>query len=110
MRANAALLERQLADGAIGHGDRSDIDAQAALDVARARQPEKARGVDAGDPLGLRAGERITVSPDDYGKVPVHGELVTLDIHEVAVLRRDSRVGEVITHFPRLGYRIDKEQ
>ena len=26
----------------------------------------------------LRAGERVSVSPDDYGKVPVIGDLVTL--------------------------------
>jgi glutathione S-transferase len=93
---------------AIGHGHRSDIDASSALDIARESTPEKGLGVDATDPLGLHAGERVTVSPDDYGKAPVTGDLVTLSVDEVAVLRTDARVGEVVTHFPRVGYRIEK--
>ena len=36
------------------------------------------------DPLGLRAGMRVSVTPDDYGRDPVEGELVTLSLHEVA--------------------------
>ena len=139
LRANAALLEQQLADGrdyvlgteagwadiacyfpvwmarifvpscapildanarttawegrmkAIGYGQRTDIDAQVALDIARDAKPAASSGVDASDPLQLRSGERISVSPDDYGKVPVAGELVTLTLDEVAVRRKDAR-------------------
>jgi glutathione S-transferase len=93
---------------AIGHGTPTDIDSQTALDVARAATPEPGRGVDAEDPLQLRAGERVSVAPDDYGKVPVTGELVTLGLHEVAVHRQDPRIGTVVTHFPRIGYRIER--
>lgn len=93
---------------AIGHGTRSDIDAATALEVARAAAPEKGKGVDEADPLKLRPGELIEVSPDDYGKVPVHGELVTLNVEEVAVLRNPALVGAVVTHFPRVGYRIER--
>ena len=46
----------------------------------------------------------MTVTPDDYGKVPVAGELVTLNHHRVSVRRTDARAGEVVVHFPRLGY------
>ncbi len=53
-------------------------------------------------------GERVSVSPDDYGKVPVMGELWTLTLDEVAVRRQDERVGDVVTHFPRIGYRIER--
>ncbi len=93
---------------AIGHGRRSELDSQAALDIARAATPELGRGVDPADPLGLRAGERVSVTPDDYGKVPVVGELVTLELQEVAVRREDPRVGVIVTHFPRIGYRIER--
>jgi glutathione S-transferase len=93
---------------ALGHGRRTDIDASAALDLARAATPEPGRGVDPADPLGLVVGDRVSVSPDDYGKVPVVGEIVTLEVHEVAVRREDPRVGEVVTHFPRIGYRIER--
>ena len=95
---------------AIGHGERAEIDAEAALTVAREATPEPGRGVDADDPLGLQAGERVGVAPTDYGRAAVIGDLVTLDVSEVAVLRTHPRVGAVVTHFPRTGYRIDRER
>ena len=47
--------------------------------MARDATPDAGLGVDAQDPLGLAAGERVSVTPADYGKVPVTGTLVTLD-------------------------------
>jgi glutathione S-transferase len=88
----------------IGHGRRREIDAAQALAIAHAAEPDAPTGVDPADPSGLHAGQRVTVTPDDYGKVPVAGELVTLDARRVAVRRRDERAGEVVVHFPRLGY------
>jgi glutathione S-transferase len=89
---------------AIGHGQRSEIPADEALAIARSSRPQPGPGVAAGDPLGLAAGQRVAVTPDDYGKVPVVGELVALDRHRVAIRRRDPRAGEVTVHFPRIGY------
>lgn len=88
----------------IGHGRRSDITAADAHAIARAASPLPGRGVDEHDPTGLAAGQPVTVTPDDYGKVPVRGELVTLDAHEVAVRRKDDRLGDLVVHFPRIGY------
>jgi glutathione S-transferase len=88
----------------IGHGTRTELDAAAAHAIANAATASPGRGVSAGDPSGLSAGQSVTVTPDDYGKVPVAGELVTLDHHEIAVRRTDARAGEVVVHFPRLGY------
>ena len=87
-----------------GHGQRTELPSQEAIAIARASQPSPPLGVEANDPLGLKAGQRVIVTPDDYGKVPVAGELVTLQLQEVAVRRVDERAGEVIVHFPRLGY------
>jgi hypothetical protein len=91
---------------AIGHGRPKAIDSAQALAVAQRSQPAPARGVDAGDRLGLRAGQLVSVTPDDYGKVPVVGELVTLDLQEIAIRRVDERAGEVVVHFPRIGYTV----
>ena len=91
---------------AIGHGRPRAIDSAGALAVAQRSQPAPARGVDAGDRLGLRAGQRVSVTPDDYGKVPVVGDLVTLDLQEIAIRRVDERAGEVVVHFPRIGYNV----
>lgn len=93
---------------AIGHGMREDMEAEVALDEARSATPEAGRGVDPDDELGLRVGDRVVVAPDDYGKVDVEGDLVTLELHEVAISRRDDRVGDVVTHFPRIGYRVTR--
>ena len=89
---------------ALGHGRRSDIEAAEALEVARASTPTTGSGVAADDPSHLQAGQRVTVTPDDYGKVAVAGDLVTLDRHRVSIRRRDERAGEVVVHFPRIGY------
>ena len=91
---------------AIGHGQRSELEAEAALAVAHGATPAVAAGVDSSDALALRAGQTVAVTPDDYGKVPVRGELVTLNTTEVALRRRDPRAGDVVVHFPRLGYNI----
>jgi glutathione S-transferase len=93
---------------AIGHGPRVEMTAAEAHAVARGSEPEPGRGVDPEDPLGFVAGELVTVTPDDYGKVPVTGELVTLQLHQVAVRRRDPKCGTVVVHFPRIGYRVQR--
>ena len=89
---------------AVGHGRRSDIEAREALEVARASTPTAGSGVAVDDPSRLQAGQRVTVTPDDYGKVAVAGDLVTLDRHCVSIRRHDERAGEVVVHFPRIGY------
>ena len=92
---------------AIGHGTRSELGALEALAIARAASPLPGAGVDPADATGLRAGDRVTVTPDDYGRVPVTGELITLVVDEVAVRRSTPETGEVVVHFPRLNYRIE---
>ena len=92
---------------AIGHGTRREMTAADALSIARDASPATTAGVDPRDPLELAAGTRVTVTPDDYGKIPVEGDLVTLDAHEVAVRRRSDALGEVVVHFPRIGYLVE---
>ena len=62
--------------------------------------------MDRDDPLGLAAGRSVSVTPDDYGRIPVQGELVTLTLDEVAIRRSAPEVGEVVVHFPRQGYLV----
>ena len=49
-------------------------------------------------------GTQVRIRADDYGRDPVDGELVLLDADEIALRRPDPQVGEIIVHFPRLGY------
>ncbi len=91
---------------AIGHGDRSEISAEDAHAIARGSSPSPAKDVDPADALGFSAGALVEVTPDDYGRVPVQGRLVTLTVHEVAVEREDPVAGRVVVHFPRIGFRV----
>jgi glutathione S-transferase len=92
----------------IGDGKRTPLGATEALARARAARPDASGRVDADDPLALAAGERVAVTPDDTQRGRVEGELMHLQWNEVALRRRDERCGEVLVHFPRLGYRVTR--
>ena len=49
-------------------------------------------------------GTMVLIRADDYGRDPVEGKLIFLDANEVAISREDPQIGEVVVHFPRLGY------
>ena len=87
-----------------GHGERSELSAAEAIEVARAAQPEPLSGDDACERDGARLGDRIQVLHEAYGRDPVVGALVAADLHEIAVRRSDPRVGDVVVHFPREGF------
>jgi len=89
---------------AIGHGRRSPMTSEQALDVARTATPIAKASTDAKDPIGRRAGQVVRVTPDDTGRDPVIGELVTSGIHEIVIRRSDPAIGEVCVHFPRAGF------
>jgi glutathione S-transferase len=95
---------------ALGRGRPVAMTAAEAHAVARSSLPRHGAGVDARDPLKLAVGQTVSVAPDDYGKDPVSGRLVTLTVHEVAVQRADPAVGTVVVHFPRIGYRVSRVQ
>jgi glutathione S-transferase len=88
---------------AFGSGKPTEMPAAEALEIAKAATPESIK-VDANDPSGLKAGQKVSVTPDDTGKVPVEGELVGLAPERVSIKRSDPRVGDVVVHFPRAGY------
>jgi glutathione S-transferase len=90
---------------AFGSGKPAEMAAQEALDIAKAATPEAAK-VDEADPSGLKAGHKVSVVPDDTGKVPVSGTLVGLAADRISLIRSDPRVGDVVVHFPRAGYII----
>jgi len=93
---------------ALGNGDVQPMTTTEALAIARASTPLAGHGVEPGEPNDLRAGARVTVTPDDYGCDPVEGELVTATRGEVAVARTDPGVGRIVVHFPRVGFRVTR--
>ncbi len=93
---------------AIGHGTRHDISREDALDIAKAATSIEKTATDAGEPNGLKSGDRVTVMADDYGRDPIAGELVSSSAQHIALKRADPRVGEVVVHFPRAGFLVFK--
>jgi glutathione S-transferase len=89
---------------AIGHGRREEMPAEEALAVAAKASPETRAAEDPDDPNGRKVGDRVVVVPDDYGKVEVLGEIVSLSAQHIAIRRADEWVGEVVVHFPRAGF------
>ncbi len=93
---------------AFGHGDSADMTPADALAVAKGAEPESACDVDSTDPLGLEAGAEVSVIPMSKNDVekPVRGVLRGLSAERVSVAREDQACGEVMVHFPRVGYRV----
>ncbi len=92
----------------IGHGRRTEMSPEEAVEIAKKSEPATEPRADAGDPNGLAPGMRVRVVPDDYGFDPVEGELVASSVHEVALRREAPEVGAVVVHFPRAGFRVTK--
>ena len=92
----------------IGHGTYDKMESGEAVALAAASKPQPTDGEAFLDLHGLSRGARVTVAPTDYGLDPVEGELVLSRPNEVAVRRVDARAGEVVVHFPRLGFQVRK--
>lgn len=70
---------------AFGHGRVIESDGEAALAEARLSEPRKVEPVVIG--VDAKQGDSVSVTPTDYGQVPVEGELVRADPYEFAVRR-----------------------
>jgi len=88
---------------AFGSGKPAEMSSADALAAAKAATAEPGK-VDEQDPSGLKAGQKISVTPDDTGKVPVTGTLVGLTNERLSIIRSDEKVGDVVVHFPRAGF------
>jgi len=95
---------------AFGHSQAQPMTPAEALDSAKAATPRALTETNAtfDDSHGLPKGTRVTVAAVDYGVDPVEGDLVVSTRDSVGVLREDPRVGQVVVHFPRVGYAVRK--
>jgi len=88
----------------LGHGTRSELRGQDALAIAATTSPEAHADEATSNFEGWRFGDRVRVSADEPVKTPIEGEIVSLSVHHIAIRRHDPDLGEVVVHFPRLGY------
>ncbi|MEH6827268.1 glutathione S-transferase family protein [Parasphingorhabdus sp.] len=88
---------------AIGHGERSAMSREDALDIARTTEPMASKVAPRDAEL---EGKRVTVAADDYGRDAVNGLFVGSSEHHVSISREDSQAGQVVVHFPRIGFSV----
>jgi glutathione S-transferase len=89
---------------AIGHGTPAPMEPKEALAIAKAATSDAKPAMDSFDPRGLKPGDKVNVSADDYGRDAIAGEIVFGNAHEIAIARHDPAVGDVVVHFPRAGF------
>ncbi len=94
---------------AFGHGNSSDISPEDALAVALAANPETPEAQDPNDPQGLKPGMQVTVAPlaaPKSGESGVAGTIQSVSMDSIALARSQPECGDVVVHFPRVGYRV----
>jgi glutathione S-transferase len=91
---------------AMGVGDARPMDPDEALKIALESTPATRENIDDGDPNNLKAGTKVSITPDDYAFDPVTGRVVVSTIHEIAIEREDPDLGKIVNHFPKIGFRI----
>jgi glutathione S-transferase len=85
--------------GALGHGRPQAMTAEAAPVEAVNTVP---------DLIPAAPGEPVTVTPDDFARVPVEGRLVAVEGGRIVIRRDDPQVGALHLHFPRAGFTVAK--
>ena len=92
---------------AIGHGTATKLSSADAIALA-ADTATHVADAPWHDEHGIAAGTAVTITPLDYAFDAVAGELLIATTNELAIKRVDERAGEVIVHFPRVGYKLER--
>lgn len=94
----------------IGHGKFFEMTADQAIDAAKINEPnEPNQWSSEGDDVGLRRGDWVSVTPDDYGN-PVYGNILVWTADEIVIRHEDRSVGRVNLHFPRVGFDVTRAE
>jgi hypothetical protein len=91
----------------LGHGRRTEMTGEEALQVARKAGPAAPPAHDPADPSGLKPGAAVTVAADDYGRDPIAGRLVAVNAERIVIARDAGELDLVHVHFPRVGYLLN---
>jgi glutathione S-transferase len=98
-----AFIERL---SAIPDPEITQISAIEALEISKQSDPAWQPSAAWSDPTGFTPGQSLAIRAGDYGRDPVHGNLVYADDTQLVLHRHDARAGDVYVHTPRAGYEI----
>jgi len=90
---------------ALRHGEVEESDGQAALDAAKACEPV-VHALEPSPAWAFAPGDSVSVTPIDYGCIPVAGTLVGASHDEVVIERSTIETGTVHNHFPQAGFDV----
>lgn len=88
-----------------GRGDVESISGETALSIAKNSDIIEPANSVVSFP-GFNKGDRVTVVGTDLGIDPVEGSLVAAAGDEIIIRRQDEKVGELLVHFPTIGYHL----
>ena len=95
---------------AIGHGNFSEMTPDQAIEVAKVNGPsEPDQWSPEAQNVGIRRGDWVSVTPDDYGNA-VYGNILAWTANEIVVRHEDPSVGKVNLRFPRVGFDVTPTQ
>jgi glutathione S-transferase len=95
---------------AIGHGDFSEMTPDQAIETAKTSAPtEPHQWSSEAQNVGLRRGDWVSVTPDDYGNA-VYGSILSWTPEEIVLRHEDPSVGKVNLRFPRVGFDVAPAQ
>jgi len=93
---------------AFGQGEPVELSGDDALAIASSSEPVTAEKRGGLGPDDIAIGEKVEVLPTDYGLNPVTGTLLVSSVEEIAVARQDETLGNLVVHFPRMGFQVRK--
>lgn len=91
---------------AIGEGTRKPLDVSQAHAIARSSSSTTTVNVASADARQFKAGQLVSVEPDDSRRGAVRGTVIVATASDIALKHENDIVGEVTVHFPRIGYRV----
>lgn len=93
---------------ALGHGTRKTITAEEAFEIAQKAEPLEPTYITNNSNNQWVVGEKLHVTPDDTGRVPVEGTFVAANDYEIVLRLTDEKAGNINVHFPRAGFDVVK--
>jgi glutathione S-transferase len=88
-----------------GHGTHDKLTSGDAIRIAHDSAAEPFAGGSL-DTHGIAIGEKVVVAATDTGVDPIEGALYGVGKSEIAIAREDARAGNVVVHFPRIGFEL----
>lgn len=96
---------KRMAD--LGHGTSTPMLPAEALEIAKSSTSVTAEHSDPLDPQGLKVEMTVAIAPlTDSGEKAVEGSLRAVSRDMIAMTVNNPLCGEVVVHFPRVGYRV----